>query len=86
LDSREAVAEQAVHLLDPAAAQCGLNQDYAAIPRALKSPRMTAGCHRHAGGACLADGGPQSGRSPDTHLDEALRLLQMTTNNLERNQ
>jgi hypothetical protein len=89
LDSREAVAaavaEQAVHLLDPAAAQCGLNQDYAAIPRALKSPRMTTGC-RHASGACLADGGPQSGRSPDTHLDEALRLLQMTTNNLERNQ
>lgn len=94
LDSREAVAaavaEQAVHLLDPAAAQCGLNQDYAAMPRALKSPRMTTGC-RHAGGACLADGGAQpeprqSGSSPDTHLDEALRLLQMTTNNLERNQ
>jgi hypothetical protein len=94
LDSREAVAaaavaEQAVHLLDPAAAQqCGLNQDYAAMPRALRSPRMTAGCHRHAGGACLADGEAQrqAGRSPDTHLDEALRLLQMTTNNLERNQ
>ncbi len=108
LDSREAaaatVAEQAVHLLDLAAAQCGHSQDYAAampralrsprmtaaMPRALESPRMTAGC-RHAGGACLADGEAQpeqrlSSRSPDTHLDEALRLLQMTTNNLERNQ
>lgn len=91
LDSRGGgAAEQMVHLLQPAADSGhdgGIMGRYAVTsPSAvLKSPRLKDAC-RHASAAYQAAGQEprQDSRSPDTHLDEALRLLQMTTNHLQR--
>jgi hypothetical protein len=72
------VVEQTVHLLDPSSEIPSRHNGYISV---MPSPGLHN--YRRQGGLAACGGG-ETVSSPDSHLDEALRLLQMTTNHLHR--
>ena len=85
------VAEHSVHLLQPVtptltAGRHSKKTGYDATMTMTSSSPLIGNCRRQPSGAACA-GEPvcrNMASSPDSHLDEALRLLQMTTNHLQR--